>query len=117
MATWSADELATAVLQRLGVVAVGQTAPSEWSNWVSKRWTSIYRYLRRMEVAPWPIGEIDEEAQEPLEKYVAGKLYSKWGITGPREITIKADAREGWEDLKSLAAADKTANPVQVPYY
>lgn len=116
MATWNATELATAVLKRLGVLAAGQTAEAEDAKIVTDAWNSVYPQLRHHGIAIWASGAIEEEFQEPLEKYMAAKVYSSFGFSGAREQTILREGLEGWRVLQEMAGADRTTLPIN-PYY
>ena len=117
MATWTSAQLATDVLKRLGVTGAGQSASAEDSAVVTDAWVSIHPQLRRLGLAPWGSGAIDEGAQQPLSKYVAGEVYGYWGFTGAREAQIVRDAATGFSQLTKQAAADRTALPVRPRFF
>lgn len=117
MATWSASQLGTAVLERLTILAAGQTAAAEDLKIITDAWASIYPQLRRSGIALWPSTAIAEEFQEPLAKYVAGKVYSHWGFTGPREQTILREASIGWNELQEQAGTDRTYTSIRPDYF
>jgi hypothetical protein len=106
MATWDATQLATATLQVLGIVGVGQTASAEHTKRVTDAWNSVYPQLRREGVAQWTSAAISEEAQRPLAKYMAGQLAVELGFTGARLQAIMFDAQAGWQELNVQAAGD-----------
>lgn len=112
MANWTSSNLADAVLRRLNVVGAGQTPNAEDSTFITDRWPGIYEKLRLLDVAFWGREAIEEISQEPLEKYVAGLVYSHWGFTGAREQSIILNAEQGWEDLKLVASSRRTSLPV-----
>jgi hypothetical protein len=117
MATWNETELANAVLTQLGVLASGQSAAAEDAKVVTDTWSSVYQQLRRHQLAPFSSSAIDEEFQEPLAKYMAGQVYVKFGITGPREQSISADAMRGWQQLQEQAGSDKSVSSVRPRFY
>ncbi len=107
MATWSANQLATATLKQMGVVGVGQSAPPEHTARVTTAWDSVYPQLRRLGIAQWTAGAIAEEAQRPLAKYMAGQVAVELGFTGQRLQAIMMDADTGWRELNEQAAGDR----------
>jgi hypothetical protein len=117
MATWTAAQLATAVCKRLGVVGLGQTAPAAYTSAVTDAYNSIYPQLRRHGLAPWASGAIEEEAQEPLSRYVAGEVASRFGLTGGTLAEYKADGIRGWQQLQEQASGDRTSLPSRPIYF
>ena len=115
MATWTAAQLATAVLRRLGVTGAGQTASAEDSAVVTDAWTSLHPYLRRHSLAQFGAGAIEEACQEPLAKWVAGQVYQHWGFTETEAQILRA-ADEGWRQLREAQSADRTPLPGRAKY-
>ena len=117
MATWTAADLADAVLKHLGIVSAGQSAAAEDTAIVTSAYTSLHPQLRRHSLAPWGSGAIEEEYQEPLTKYVAGEVAIKFGFSGGRLAEFKAEGREGWRQMQEQASADRTNVPVRARYF
>ena len=107
MATWDEAELANEVLRELGIVGRGQTAGAEDTEIVTTAFTSIYPQIRRQGLAPWPAAAISEGAQQPLAKYVAGQVASRFGFSGPSLAEKKLIGEEGRIELQEQAAGDK----------
>lgn len=117
MATWTAAQLADAVLKHLGIVGAGQSAAAEDTAIVTSAYASIYPQLRRHSLAPWGSGAIEEEYQEPLAKYVAGEVAIKFGFSGARLAEFKADGMDGWREMQEQASADRTELPVRARFF
>lgn len=117
MATWTASELANAVLKRLGIVGAGQTASAEDAAVVTDAWTSLHPYLRRHGLAAFTSGAISEDAQVPLEKWVADQVADVFGFTGERRERIKQAGNEGWRQLQEVHSADRTFLPSRASYF
>jgi len=117
MATWDEEELATQVLKELGVVGSGQTASAEDTARVTAVYPSIYEALANRGLASWESDEIEEEAQLPLAKYVAGKVASSFGFTGQRLAELRGEGQQGWLELQEAAAADRQLIPPKFKDY
>lgn len=117
MATWNATELAEGVLIQLGIVGAGQTPSAEDTKVVTDAWNSLYPQLQRFGLAQFASTAIDEEFQEPLVKWVAGQVYTKFGFTGAREASIVRDAVLGWTQIQEQAGADRTVVPVRPKFF
>lgn len=117
MATWTAAQVSDAVLERLGVKALGNSASGEDSAKATAAYTSFYYQLRRKSHAPWAIGAVAEEAQQPLAAAVAARLAGEYGITGQRRLELDADGRRGEMDLAEMAAGDKQNAPIVGSYF
>ena len=113
MANWTAAELAQAVLTRLGICGAGQTAAAEDAAIVTKSWESVYPQLRKLNLAPWGSSAIEEEAQTPLEKYMAGQVQSTFGIPEPEYSQRKHEAAEGFSELKAQYSQSRHAYPIR----
>lgn len=117
MTTWTATELATQVLKDLGVTGVGQSASPEDTQKITKVYPSIYAQLRRLRLAPWPSGEIEEMAQLPLSKYLVGQLASSFGFSGQRLQEHLLTGQQGWIELQECAAGDQHPAPPKFKDY
>lgn len=95
------------MLRRLGITGSGQSAAAEDADIVTDAWASIYPQLRRFGIAPWDDEAIEEEAQEPLSKYVAGQIAMQFGFSSGRLAEIKAESIEGFRQLREQSSSDK----------
>jgi len=107
MATWNATQLGTEVLKQLGILGSGQVASAEDLDRVSVAYASVYPQLRKLGFAPWSSAAIEEEAQLPLAKYLAGQCASSFGFSGQRLAEHKATAQEGWIELQECSAGER----------
>ena len=117
MATWTQAQVVNAALERLGVKAKGQSAAAEDYSAMNNAYLSLYPQLRRKGHAPWAIGEVEEEAQQPLIDVLAGALAGEYGFTGQRRAELAAAARQGKRDLAEQAAGDKHPVPIVAEYF
>ena len=112
MATWTKSELATAVLQNLGVLAAGETAASEDSNSVQASIDSVHAQLRSKGLVPFATSAIPEWAQLPLRDYVAFDVANVFGL-GPQR---RAELAQGKQIAEiELRKQTNTMQPSGVP--
>lgn len=81
MATMTKSDIATRVLRRLKVLAIGQTASSEDSTFVEERIDSAHDELRKAGLAPFALASVPEWAQPGLIDYVAVDAAPDFGVT------------------------------------
>ena len=117
MANWTAAELAQAVLTRLGICGAGQSASAEDAAVVTKAWESIYPQLRKVSLAPFSSSAIEEEAQLPIEKYVAAQVQSTFGIPEPEASRRDMEARDGYAELKAQYSQSRQSFPIRQDDY
>ena len=114
MATWTAAELRNAVLTRLGITQAGQSASAEDAAVVDTAYTSIYARLRRLGVATWGKGSIEEGAQQPLSKYLASEVAPQFGFSGQALAEKEKHGEDGWRELLQMSAGSKQPRRVKI---
>lgn len=95
MATLTKAQMATRVLESLGIIASGQTAATADSTLAEEVVDAAWNRLRKLGLAPYAIGTIPEWAQIPLRDYVAYDLAASFGVVGDRLMDLarrRADA-------------------------
>lgn len=117
MANWTDDDVINGALEHLGLKPSGQGASAEDFALVESAYNSIYPQLRRLGLAPWAIDSVEEEAQQPLAKYVASQVAVKFGFTGERLMAIKFDGDLGFRELQEQAAGDRANVPLKAYYF
>lgn len=117
MATWTGTELRNAVLRHLGITGSGQSPAAEDASVVDDAWVSIYKQLRRKSLAPWDDDAIEEEAQEPLTRYVAAEVATKFGFNGQRLSEIRQEGLGGHRQLEEQYAGQRSSLVLRPRYY
>lgn len=104
MAVWSKATLANKVLEYIGVKPIGQSAPSDYSNYVQGVYESVYDRLQDSDLAPYAIGSVPDWAKQPLVEYLAVKVGPRFGKPYPdamREAAIREMAASRYGGPKS----------------
>ncbi len=114
---YTAAQMADAVLVHLVIVGQGQTASAADTTLVTNAYNSLYERLRTKGLAPWASGAVEEQAYGPLTAYLASKVAIKFGFTGARLAGIKAEGREGYQELREQAAGYRHPVPIVARYY
>jgi len=106
-------ELATKVLQKLGIVAQGQSPDSADSVIVEDAYDSAYYYLRACHLVTWGgADEIPDGAVLPVRDFVASRVAEEFG----KSRTYDSE-RLAKHDLAALIAADNDGQATQTNYY
>lgn len=116
MATLTKAQLASRVLENLGILAQGQTATSNDSDLVQEAIDSAHDRLKKEGLAPFATSAIPMWAQIPLRDYVSAELVSTYGITGERLQIILNARREAVRQLTIQVSADAGETPTR-PYW
>lgn len=112
MATWTKAQLATKVLEYLGVVPAGQSASSEDSTLVQSVIDSVVDQLDSAELVPFSITAIPTWAQWPLVKYVAVEVGPAFGKPMPEQLKMLAR-----RDMERAAAGYRHPIEGKTRYY
>lgn len=117
MANWTDDDVVNGALEHLGIKPSNQSADAESFLTGTNCYASVYPQLRKMGLAPWASDSVEEEAQQPLAKYLAAQLAVKFGFTGERLMAIKFDGDLGLRELTEQAAGDRQVVPIRNNYF
>lgn len=105
------QQLATRVLERLKVIAAGETPDAADAASVKTFYANSFAELQVHDLVYWDQDDIPDEAFEPLSDLLAGRLAPDFGQSRP-------DLEEsGTQRLASLAAVGGTGRIVTGSYF
>jgi len=118
-------ELRTKVLQRLQVLAAGETPNADDGQIVSQRYAFVHDALLDMDLASWAIDEdIPEAVSIPVVNIVSYACASEFGIIGPLlgqlaiEGALDSDpVSAGERQLRKRQSARYADEPAQPEYF
>lgn len=118
-------QLRTKVLQRLGVLAAGDTPNPDDGQVVEQRYAFVHDTLLDMELASWAINEdVPESVAIPVVNIVSYACASEFGITGPLlgqlalEGALDSDpVSAGERQLRKRLSAGYISEPAQSEYF
>lgn len=118
MATKTKAQIATLVLESLGVKAAGVAASAEDSERVEDAIDSVHDQLRARGLAPFELATVPEWAQEPLADYVAGSLsmLNVFRVSGERAGLLRQARQEGYRILLEQNQVQDPGIPAK-PYW
>ena len=112
MADQTRAQTITRVLQRIGVLGVGQTADTNDETLVGTVLDSIYADLRKRGLAPFLSSAVPDWAQEPFAKVLSFHAAAYFGKAGdPSDVAL------GERELFAQTAGYKHPLPVVTDYY
>lgn len=121
MATMTKADIATRVLRRIGVLALGQTASSEDSTLVEERVDSAHDELRKAGLAPFALATVPTWAQPGLIDYVAADVAPEFGVPLARVFGSPVSAQQAQmmaeRRLSKQIAGYKHPIPVRTDYF
>lgn len=105
------QDLAEAVLSRLGVLALGDTPEAEDAASVISTYADLFQELEEDDIAFWIESDIPERVFRALADFVAGRMATDYGQQRP-------DLEEsGMLRLRKLAQERTAGQPVRADYY
>ena len=107
----TAAELAIRTLEKIGVLAQGDTPSTADSDAVQDAYTNVYQEAERLGWAFWDEDAIPEYVFEALCDFMAGRLASDFGFEAPPAY-LSAEAR-----LRLMAANPPTGEVLSAEYY
>ena len=109
--TKTTQQLATRVLERLRVIAGGDTPSNADAETVKSYYAGAFKELDAQDIAWWDEDAIPDEAFEALADFVAGRLAPDFGQARP-DLEQSGMAR-----LRILSADVPTGFPVTASYF
>jgi hypothetical protein len=109
--TKTTQQLATRVLERLRVIAGGDTPSNADAETVKNAYSGFFKELDAQDIAWWDEDEVPDEAFEALADFVAGRLAPDFGQARP-DLEQSGMAR-----LRILSAAVCDNLPVTSSYF
>ncbi|MEX3972253.1 hypothetical protein [Paraburkholderia caribensis] len=112
MAAATLTDLATRVLQKIGVLGVGQPAAPEDISVAKQKVTAVHASIRKDDRVRWTINDMPEAAEEPyvfMASFLAAPEFEvaanqSWWLWGEREIT-------------AIVKTPKSGEPVRTEYF
>lgn len=114
MATKTAQDLVTRVLQKLTQLQPGEDPNAEDDAFVTDAWENINDNLRKLKVVSFTNNAIPSEVFEPLAEYVKEYLWQEY--KGARENNAEIIAR-ALRAVRAATASRYMGNPVKADYY
>lgn len=106
-------ELSAKVLQKLGVIAAGETAAASDLTLVEEAYDSAYQYLRALHLVSWgPNDDIPTYAVLPARNYVASTVANDFG----KQRSIDEE-RYSIIELAATLANDVDTQPTEADYF
>lgn len=117
MADLTSAEVASRVLEMLGVNGAGQSPSSEDSNRAGEAIDSAYKRLRKVGLAPFLTSAVPDWAQTPLIAIVAADLLATFGVGGERGQLVRSEATQGMVELARYMQAKRHPVAIRARYY
>lgn len=106
-------QLAVKVLQKLGVLAAGDTADSNDQTLVEEAYDSAYQYLRSLHLVSWGSSDdIPTYAVLPVRNYVASTIANDFG----KQRSVEEE-RQSIIELAATLANDVDKEPTEAEYF
>ncbi len=119
------QELYEKVLQKLGVIAAGESAAPEDTQLVEARYTSLYNLLNADDLTPWTgTGGLPDYGEIPVTTMLACHCAREFGVVGQRYAELLAEGgfqlpQTSWAErqLRRVVAKKYVATRAQSEYY
>jgi hypothetical protein len=117
MADLTKAQLASRILEHLGVKAAGQSASATDSAFVEEAIDAAHERLRKFGLAPFAISAIPPWAQIPLRDYVSGDVAQSFGLGGARLGEFKGAQALAERDLGRQVSGYRHAKRISPEYF
>ena len=118
MSTRSQPEFIAEVLERLGVLAAGQTAEVEDTSRVQELIPSTQAFLKATEAYYWSdVDNIPDDAFMPLVDVTAWMCRGKYGVQGDALVELKDAKENALRALKIMQRAKPSYLTLRVEYF
>lgn len=112
MATKTRAQMIDHVLQRISVLAAGQSATADDSALVGPILDSLHDTLRARGLAPFATSAFPMWAQEAFTKILSSEIAPYFGVQ-----PSVSDVRDGESELRRQLKTHNRGNPVNAKYY
>ena len=113
--TMTKTNLATAVLQRLGVIGTGETPDANDAALVTTRYESLYPQLRKIGLAPFSETSIDTWAETGVTKIVAAECGPEFGWSDRIQL-LELWRNQGKKELREQVAMEPRNHEIRAHY-
>ncbi len=108
-------ELRDKVLQKLEVLAVGETAEAADAELVEGFISTVHANFLAKAKIYWPSDNTPDEAVDSMVWIIADKCKTEFGKANDQEITIQAQL--AMDDIAELNASEYNGQPTQACYF
>lgn len=117
MASMTKAQLATAVIEHMGVVAAGQTPAAADQALVEAVVDRVFARLQALNLIAFAVSAIPEWAQQQMIDLVAKDAAPPFGPSSEQMILYGTNARRAELDLQRQLAGSQQATTVEREYY